>query len=105
MTINFKGSQRRNATVLLSEVTYSYNASTGQSGPITPGQTVSGFTNGTHRHHCGGQLECGAQLGCQRSSHHHAAWGAGHALSVGAERRAEPEIPELQLELAVHCDQ
>ena len=29
-----------------SEVTYSYNSSTGQSGPIRPGQTVGGFANG-----------------------------------------------------------
>ncbi|WP_309818315.1 Ig-like domain-containing protein [Pseudarthrobacter sulfonivorans] len=29
------------------EVTYSYNASNGASGPITPGQSIGGFTNGT----------------------------------------------------------
>ncbi|WP_267278326.1 Ig-like domain-containing protein [Arthrobacter sp. CDRTa11] len=30
----------------VNEVSYSYNASTGESGPITRGQTVGGFTNG-----------------------------------------------------------
>lgn len=29
------------------EVSYSYNASNGASGPIAPGQTIGGFTNGT----------------------------------------------------------
>ncbi|RAX47549.1 hypothetical protein DQ354_00815 [Arthrobacter sp. AQ5-06] len=29
------------------EVSYSYNASNGTNGPITPGQTIGGFTNGT----------------------------------------------------------
>ena len=47
LTINFAvlTPQQRNGSTE-SEVSYRYNASTGQSGPITPGQTVGGFTNG-----------------------------------------------------------
>ncbi|WP_309075772.1 Ig-like domain-containing protein [Paenarthrobacter sp.] len=47
VTINFAvlTPQQRNGSTQ-SEVSYRYNASTGQSGPITPGQTVGGFTNG-----------------------------------------------------------
>jgi hypothetical protein len=47
VTINFTvldQSQRNGSSQ--SEVSYRYVASTGQSGPISPGQTVSGFTNG-----------------------------------------------------------
>ncbi|MDR6416164.1 Ig-like domain-containing protein [Pseudarthrobacter sulfonivorans] len=48
VTINFKEltAAERNGSAY-GEVSYSYNASTGQRGPIRPGQTVSGFTNGT----------------------------------------------------------
>jgi hypothetical protein len=48
VTINFKEltAAERNGSAY-GEVSYSYNASTGQSGSIRPGQTVSGFTNGT----------------------------------------------------------
>jgi hypothetical protein len=47
VTINFKEltAAERNGSAY-GEVSYSYNASTGQSGSIRPGQTVSGFTNG-----------------------------------------------------------
>ncbi|KQR68072.1 hypothetical protein ASF98_23510, partial [Arthrobacter sp. Leaf337] len=47
VTINFKEltAAERNGSAH-GEVSYSYNASTGQTGPITPGQTVGGFTNG-----------------------------------------------------------
>jgi hypothetical protein len=47
VTINFNqltAGQRNGSTA--NEVSYTYNASTGQSGPIAPGQTVGGFTNG-----------------------------------------------------------
>ncbi|MGG6380922.1 Ig-like domain-containing protein [Paenarthrobacter sp. NEAU-H11] len=48
VTINFKEltAAERNGSAY-GEVSYSYNASTGQTGPIRPGQTVGGFTNGT----------------------------------------------------------
>ncbi|WP_104172634.1 Ig-like domain-containing protein [Arthrobacter sp. Y81] len=48
VTINFREltAAERNGSAD-GEVSYSYNASTGQSGPIKPGQTVGGFTNGT----------------------------------------------------------
>jgi hypothetical protein len=48
VTVNFKEltPAERNGSAY-SEVSYSYNASTGQSGPIKPGQTVGGFANGT----------------------------------------------------------
>ena len=47
VTINFKEltAAERNGSAY-GEVSYSYNASTGQNGPIKPGQTVGGFTNG-----------------------------------------------------------
>ncbi|MBT2595436.1 Ig-like domain-containing protein [Arthrobacter sp. ISL-72] len=47
VTINFRelSAAERNGSAY-SEVSYTYNASTGQSGPIKPGQTVGGFTNG-----------------------------------------------------------
>ncbi|MDQ0691868.1 hypothetical protein QF047_002828 [Arthrobacter sp. W4I7] len=48
LTINFKEltAAERNGSAY-GEVSYTYNASSGQSGPIRPGQTVGGFTNGT----------------------------------------------------------
>ncbi|UVJ40784.1 Ig-like domain-containing protein [Arthrobacter sp. CJ23] len=48
VTVNFKeltAAERNGSSV--DEVSYSYNASTGESGPITRGQTVGGFANGT----------------------------------------------------------
>ncbi|WP_247044278.1 Ig-like domain-containing protein [Arthrobacter rhizosphaerae] len=47
VTINFKTltDAERNGSAR-DEVSYSYNASNGASGPITPGGTVGGFTNG-----------------------------------------------------------
>ncbi|MGF9647490.1 Ig-like domain-containing protein [Pseudarthrobacter oxydans] len=47
VTINFREltAAERNGSAH-GEVTYSYNSSTGQTGPIRPGQTVGGFTNG-----------------------------------------------------------
>ncbi|WP_231938457.1 Ig-like domain-containing protein [Arthrobacter sp. B6] len=47
LTINFKEltAAERNGSAR-EEVSYSYNASNGTSGPITPGQTVGGFANG-----------------------------------------------------------
>jgi hypothetical protein len=47
VTIDFReltAAERNGSSV--NEVSYSYNASTGQSGPITRGQTIGGFTNG-----------------------------------------------------------
>jgi hypothetical protein len=47
LTVNFTpltASQRNGSAA--NEVSYTYSASTGQSGPITPGQTVGGFRNG-----------------------------------------------------------
>ncbi|MFJ4210008.1 Ig-like domain-containing protein [Paenarthrobacter sp. NPDC089675] len=47
VTINFttlNQAQRNGSTA--NEVSYTYRASTGQSGPIQPGQTVGGFANG-----------------------------------------------------------
>ncbi|MGO4122733.1 Ig-like domain-containing protein, partial [Arthrobacter sp. YAF16] len=47
ITINFREltAAERNGSAY-SEVSYTYRASTGQSGPIRPGQTVGGFANG-----------------------------------------------------------
>ncbi|WP_426006650.1 Ig-like domain-containing protein [Paenarthrobacter sp. NyZ202] len=47
VTINFNvlNADQRNGSSA-SEVSYTYRASTGQSGPIQPGQTVGGFANG-----------------------------------------------------------
>jgi hypothetical protein len=47
LTVNFTpltASQRNGSAA--NEVSYTYSASTGQSGPIAPGQTVGGFQNG-----------------------------------------------------------
>ncbi|MDQ0732833.1 Ig-like domain-containing protein [Arthrobacter sp. B1I2] len=47
VTINFReltDAERNGSTY--TEVSYTYRASTGQTGPIRPGQTVGGFTNG-----------------------------------------------------------
>jgi large repetitive protein len=48
VTINFREltAAERNGSSS-AEVSYTYRASTGQTGPIRPGQTVGGFTNGT----------------------------------------------------------
>ncbi|WP_426998697.1 Ig-like domain-containing protein [Pseudarthrobacter sp. N5] len=48
VTINFNPltAQQRNGSTA-NEVSYTFNASTGQAGSITPGQKVDGFTNGT----------------------------------------------------------
>ncbi|WP_407709290.1 Ig-like domain-containing protein [Arthrobacter nitrophenolicus] len=48
VTINFRelSAAERNGSAR-GEVSYSYNSSTGQRGPIRPGQSVGGFANGT----------------------------------------------------------